>query len=178
MTCHFNLRHMISVHVSALFKQTSHYGGNQYRTYFKRLFITKAISTCQSLLYRKTWHQLTYQMISVPYTFQKTFHYESNQYLSVITVPKNLTSTYISNDFSTVHISKDFSLRNQSGKIVSGQWGTDSTVYRKYPSLAKNQDGECSLMQQLTHPAHPKRLISPSYLFFGGKAEKYKIRAE
>ena len=82
-------------------------------------------------------------MISVPYTFQKTFHYEINQ-----------------------------------GKNVGGQWGTDSTVYRKYPSLAKNQDGECSLMQQLTHPAHPKRLISPSYLCFGGKAEKYEIRAE
>ena len=66
MTCHFNLRHMISVHVSALFKQTFHYGGNQY--------------------------------------------------LSVITVPKNMTSTYISHDFSTVHISKDFSLRNQKSR--------------------------------------------------------------
>ena len=32
MTCHFNLRHMISVHVSAL---------------FKKLFITEAISTYQ-----------------------------------------------------------------------------------------------------------------------------------
>ena len=27
-------------------------------------------------------------------------------YVSVITVPKNVTSTYISHDFSTVHISK------------------------------------------------------------------------
>ena len=43
MTCHFNLRRMISVHVSALFKQTSHYGGNQYDTHFKRLFITRSI---------------------------------------------------------------------------------------------------------------------------------------
>ena len=29
VTCHFNLRHMISVHVSALFQKTFHYGGNQ-----------------------------------------------------------------------------------------------------------------------------------------------------
>ena len=29
VTCHFNLRHMISVYVSALFKKTFHYGGNQ-----------------------------------------------------------------------------------------------------------------------------------------------------
>ena len=29
VTCHFNLRHMISVHVSALFKKTFHYGINQ-----------------------------------------------------------------------------------------------------------------------------------------------------
>ena len=29
VTCHFNLRHMISVHVSALSKKTFHYGGNQ-----------------------------------------------------------------------------------------------------------------------------------------------------
>ena len=64
VTCHFNLRHMISVHVSALFKQTFHYGGNQYvsvitvlknmtSTYIshdfstvhisKRLFTTKSI---------------------------------------------------------------------------------------------------------------------------------------
>ena len=56
--------HMISVRVSAL---------------FKKLFITEAISTHQSLLYRKILHQLTYHMISVPYTFQKTFHYEINQ---------------------------------------------------------------------------------------------------
>ena len=67
-----------------------------------------------------------------------------------------LNRLLITEVISTVHISKDFSLRKQSGKNVGGQWGTDSTVYRKYPSLAKNQDGECSLMQQLTHPAHPK----------------------
>ena len=61
--------------------------------------------------------QLTYHMISVHVQlFLKTFHYGSNQYVSVITVPKNMTSTYISHDFSTVHISKDFSLRNQSRK--------------------------------------------------------------
>ena len=126
MTCHFNLRHMISVHVSALFKQTS--------------------------------------------------HYESNQYLSVITVPKNLTSTYISNDFSNVHISKDFSLRNQSGKIVSGQWGTDSTVYRKYPSLAKNQDGECSSPDTADHPSDTPRLLLLPYLvrqIFGHDRRKH-----
>ena len=50
--------------------------------------------------------------------------------MSVITVPKNITSTYISNDFSTVHISKDFSLRNQSGKNVDVHRGT---VCKKYP---------------------------------------------
>ena len=64
VTCHFSLRHMISVHVSALFKQTFHYGGNQYVSVItvpknmtsayishdfstvhisKRLFITKSI---------------------------------------------------------------------------------------------------------------------------------------
>ena len=101
MTCHFNLRHMISVHVSALFKQTSHYGGNQYH------------------------------------------------------------STYTDIQYTTVDkdISKDFSLRNQSGKIVSGQWGTDSTVYRKYPSLAKNQDGECSSPDTADHPSDTPRLL-------------------
>ena len=57
-------------------------------------------------------------MISVPYTFQKTFHYEINQ-----------------------------------GKNVDVQWGTDSTVYRKYPSLAKNQDDQCSSPDTADHPS-------------------------
>ena len=92
---------------------------------------------------------------------------------------EKMTSTYISHDFSTVHISKkDFSLRNQSGKNVDVQRGTDSTVYRKYPSLAKNQDGECSLVQQLTHPAHPKGSYRLRTCASVAKREKYEIPAE
>ena len=73
--------------------------------------------------------QLTYHMISVHVSalFKKTFHYGGNQYVSVITVPKNMTSTYISHDFSTVHITKDLSLRNQSGKKCRRIMG-----YRQY----------------------------------------------
>ena len=48
---------------------------------------------------------------------------------------------------------------------------------QKIPLIGeKKRDGECSLMQQLTHPAHPKC----SYRLrtcFGGKAAKYEIRA-
>ena len=40
----------------------------------------------------------------------------------------------------------------------------------------KKRDGECSLMQQLTHPAHPKGSYSLRTCF-GGKAGKYEIRA-
>ena len=43
-------------------------------------------------------------------------------YVSVITVPKNMTSTYISHDFSTVQLFlKNFSLRRQSEKNVNVQ---------------------------------------------------------
>ena len=46
-------------------------------------------------------------------------------------------------------------------------------LYRKYPSLAKNRGDQCSLMQQFTHPVHPKS----SYCLrtcFGGKAGKIR----
>ena len=46
-------------------------------------------------------------------------------------------------------------------------------LYRKYPSLAKNRGDQCSLMQQFTHPVHPKS----SYRLrtcFGGKAGKIR----
>ena len=79
-------------------------------------------------------------MISVPYTFQKTFHYEINQ-----------------------------------GKNVDVQWGTDSTVYRKYPSLAKNQDDQCSSPDTADHPFDTPRLLLLPYLvrqIFGHDGKK------
>ena len=110
MTCQFNLRHMISVHVSALFK-TFHCGGNQYvlllyRTHFKRLFITKSI--------------------------------------------KEKMQTY--NGVQTV------------------------AVCRKYPSLAKNQDGECSSPDTADHPSDTPRLLLLPYLvrqIFGHDRRKH-----
>ena len=79
----------------------------------------------------------------------------------------------------SVHVSapfkKTFHYGGNQRKNVA--WGTDSTVYRKYPSLAKNQDGECSLMQQLTHPAHPKGSYRLRTCASVAKREKYEIRA-
>ena len=50
------------------------------------------------------------------------------------------------------------------------------TVYRKYPSLAKNRDGECSLMQHHASGASKKWLISPFIPASAAKREKYEIR--
>ena len=76
MTCHFNLRRMISVHVSALFKQTSHYGGNQYHTHFKRLFITRSIrKNVDVQLYAKNtldWRKI--KMVNAPLRIQQIIH--------------------------------------------------------------------------------------------------------
>ena len=73
---HFNLRLMILVHVSALFKQTSHYGGNQYRTHFKRLFITRSIrKNVDVQLYAKNtldWRKI--KMVNAPLRIQQIIH--------------------------------------------------------------------------------------------------------
>ena len=52
---------------------------------------------------------------------------------------------------------------------------TENTKNNNTLQPARNRDGECSLMQQFTHPVHPKS----SYRLrtcFGGKAEKYDRR--
>ena len=41
----------------------------------------------------------------------------------------------------------------------------------------KKRDGECSLMQQLTHPAHPKGSYRLRTCASVAKREKYEIRA-
>ena len=73
---HFNSRLMILVHVSALFRQTSHYGGNQYRTHFKRLFITRSIrKNVDVQLYAKNtldWRKI--KMVNAPLRIQQIIH--------------------------------------------------------------------------------------------------------
>ena len=121
--------------------------------------------------------QLTYHMISVHVSalFKKTFHYGGNQYVSVITVPKNMTSTYISHDFSTVHISKDFSLRNQSRKTCRRT--KRYCMQKKYPWLAKKRGDQCSSPDIADHPSDtPRLLLSPSVPVLrwqSGKNTKY-----
>ena len=86
MTCHFNLRHMISVHVSALFKQTFHYGGNQYvseitvpknmtSTYishdFSTVHISKRLFTTKSVREK----MLTYNGVQTVLYIENTLHW-------------------------------------------------------------------------------------------------------
>ena len=88
-----------------------------------------------------------------------------------------MTSTYISHDFSTVHISKDFSLRNQSGKNVDVQRGT---VCQKIPLIGEKSRCECSSPDTADHPSDTPRLLLLPYLVrqFSDMIEEKQIAIE
>ena len=69
-------------------------------------------------------------------------------------------------------ISKTFHLEGNQ-RILK----TKRCCIQKYPSLAKNRDGEYSLMQHHASGASKKWLISPFIPASAAKREKYEIRA-
>ena len=77
---------------------------------------------------------------------------------------------YSTNYHRSAHLAKKFLSRRQSEyKIQRG------TVYRKYPSLAKNRDGECSLMQHHARIRCIQKVAHFSFhTCFGGKAGKVR----
>ena len=102
-------------------------------------------------------------------------------YVSVIIVPKNMTCHFNLRHIISVHVSalfkKTFHHEINQRKNVDVQWGTDSTVYRKYPSLARNQDDQCSSPDTADHPSDTPRLLLLLYLvrqILGHDGRKHK----
>ena len=78
---------------------TGHFNSSQ-KTIAERYALTQYFKNTRLDL--RTSNILISSTLTVDQFISKTI----NSYVSVITVPKNMTSTYISHDFSTVHISK------------------------------------------------------------------------
>ena len=124
------------------------------------------------LSFQLTYHTLAFDFQTANPEEQALFDVSKIQQTVVLDLR---TSNILISALPTIDqlISKTFNVEGNQ-RIAKKQRGT---VYRKCPSLAKNREGECSLMQHHASGASKKWLISPFIPSSAAKREKYEIRA-